>query len=191
MALLSLSDFQVIDKRFPRIRYHREDGRTTSNLYLFEHEGQRLLIDSGDGQDALPFVPDVVFLTHGHYDHTSGVEPGWPRVFISPSEDPALRFIRIPPNAQPLPSLAFDFGPFHFDILPTPGHTPGSICLFERTSGFLFSGDTKFAHGGRGRTDLGGSEKEIMESLEMLEHVPYTLLCPGHGDLEPKAPSSE
>ena len=87
-------------------------------------------------------------------------------------------------------------------IIHTPGHTPGSICLYvpadreratpeaarvestEPGEGLLFAGDTLFA-GSIGRTDLwGGSFPEIMRSLKLklLELPDSTVVYPGHGE---------
>ncbi len=170
------------------MRYLRVDARTCSTRYLVEDEKQKktMLIDTGDGKDQLDFIPDTVFLTHGHFDHTMGVKPEWKEVWIHPAEDKELQFINIPKNAKPLLGQQFDFGSFHFNIIHTPGHTPGSMCLFEEKTGFLFSGDTKFANGGYGRMDLGyeDAEERMQESLQLLEHVDWKVLCPGHGEME-------
>lgn len=80
----------------------------------------------------------------------------------------------------------FKFGKFELEIFNTPGHTDGSVCFFERKMGILFSGDTKFAHGSYGRTDLGGSDEKMEKSLAEIEKIPYKLLCPGHGEIEKK-----
>lgn len=188
MKKISFSDFKPIDGAFPNLLFYAVDTRTCSTRYLIRDDGRKktMLIDSGDGQDELDFVPDAVFLTHGHVDHTKGVKPNWKEVWIHPAEDAGLPFINIPKNAKPLIGQQFDFGPFHFNIIHTPGHTPGSMCLFEEKNGVLFSGDTKFANGAYGRTDLGGAgaEERMVESLQILESVDWKVLCPGHGELE-------
>jgi hydroxyacylglutathione hydrolase len=92
------------------------------------------------------------------------------------------------------------WGPFKAQVIHTPGHTPGSICLYmpalvpealrgERTdhgeNPSLFAGDTLFA-GSIGRTDLwGGSFSEIMRSLKgkLLELPDNTIVFPGHGEI--------
>jgi hydroxyacylglutathione hydrolase len=68
-------------------------------------------------------------------------------------------------------------------ILHTPGHTPGSICLYDAAGGNLFSGDTLFA-GGFGRTDLaGGDYGKLVSSLRRLSDLPpETSVYPGHGE---------
>ncbi len=73
-------------------------------------------------------------------------------------------------------------GEMKFEVLHTPGHSPGSICLFERKSGTLFSGDTLLRLG-VGRTDLpGGSATRLNESLRRLALLPdETRVYPSHG----------
>ncbi len=71
---------------------------------------------------------------------------------------------------------------FGFKVLHTPGHTPGSLCLFNSKDKILISGDTIFADG-VGRTDLqGGSEKELEKSLEKLFPLKIEKILPGHGE---------
>jgi glyoxylase-like metal-dependent hydrolase (beta-lactamase superfamily II) len=71
------------------------------------------------------------------------------------------------------------------EILHTPGHTEGSICLYFPAQQKLIAGDTLFA-GSIGRTDLpGGSHKKILSSIhETLLALPdETVVIPGHGEL--------
>ena len=70
-----------------------------------------------------------------------------------------------------------------FDVIATPGHTPGGVCYYIRDEGVLFSGDTLFA-GAIGRTDLGYGEyddeiRSIMEKIILLD--PSVKVYPGHG----------
>jgi glyoxylase-like metal-dependent hydrolase (beta-lactamase superfamily II) len=74
-------------------------------------------------------------------------------------------------------------GDLVFDILHTPGHTEGSVCLYEERLGLLLSGDVLFA-GSYGRTDLpGGDEEQMVASLARLARdIPGTVrVLPGHG----------
>lgn len=165
----------------------RTDERTCSTVYLIEEDGKRLLIDSGDGKLSLDFAPDICILTHGHYDHTLGVKQDWKKVLLHPAEFSfGGPYIKIPENARENPMTPLQFGSHLLEFFHTPGHTDGSICIFDRNTGLLFSGDTKFAGGGWGRTDLGGSEEKIGASLEIIEKIPYRLLCAGHGETEEK-----
>lgn len=73
------------------------------------------------------------------------------------------------------------------EVIHTPGHTEGSICLYEPQSKALFSGDTVFADG-IGRTDLpGGNWNDIGNSLKRLISLNETRgidkIYPGHGGL--------
>ena len=69
-----------------------------------------------------------------------------------------------------------------FEALHTPGHTPGSVCLYDAVQARLFSGDTLFC-AGFGRVDLpGGSPREMRASLRALFALPAeTRVYPGHG----------
>ena len=86
-------------------------------------------------------------------------------------------------DKQTLECIA-DYGK-NWTVIHTPGHTPGSICLYNQKDNILISGDTLFAYGGYGRTDMyGGDQMEIMHSLAMLrEKIPEgTKVYPGHED---------
>ena len=75
------------------------------------------------------------------------------------------------------------FGAENWKVISTPGHTPGSICLYNQKENELISSDTIFAYGGYGRTDMaGGDEAQIMHSLALLrETIPSgTHVYPGH-----------
>lgn len=183
MISINLKDFKKVLEN-EKIYYLSIEDRICSNRYLIINElGECLLIDAGDGKDRLSFVPKLCILTHGHFDHTMGVEKNW-KTYISEKENKDLEYIRIPSNAKKIKQSLFKFGKYHLEIIPTPGHTPGSISIFERNKKILFSGDTLFANRYIGRTDLGGSEKEIKNSLRILDKLDWKILCPGHGELE-------
>ncbi len=91
--------------------------------------------------------------------------------------------------AAPKPDEILQEGSIPFDsdlrVIHTPGHTPGSICLYCESQELLFSGDTLFADGA-GRTDLpGSSRKEIVQSItQKLFTLPHsTRVFPGHGPI--------
>jgi hydroxyacylglutathione hydrolase len=74
-------------------------------------------------------------------------------------------------------------GDLTFDVLHTPGHTEGSVCLYEERRGLLLSGDTLFPSGW-GRTDFpGGNEEQMVASLARLgREIPgHVRVLPGHG----------
>ena len=74
------------------------------------------------------------------------------------------------------------FGEISLEVLHTPGHTEGSVCLLADSERLLFTGDTLFAQGW-GRTDLeGGSEEQLIDSLGRLSALAEDLkVLPGHG----------
>ena len=70
-----------------------------------------------------------------------------------------------------------------FLVIPTPGHSPGSICLYYQKEKVLISGDTLF-YLGVGRTDLpGGDARRLAESIGRLEKLHIEYLIPGHGEM--------
>lgn len=69
------------------------------------------------------------------------------------------------------------------EVIHTPGHTPGCICLYEPKSKSLFSGDTVFPNGSIGRSDLPGGDSSILtESIKKLTQLNVEVMYPGHGD---------
>ncbi len=91
----------------------------------------------------------------------------------------------IPPSVPALDLMAgmhIRFGEIDLEVLHTPGHTEGSVCLLAAAERLLFTGDTLFAQGW-GRTDLaGGSEEQMVESLARLASQSDDLrVLPGHG----------
>ncbi|MGE5619646.1 MAG: MBL fold metallo-hydrolase [Sphingomonadaceae bacterium] len=137
-------------------------------------------------------------LTHGHWDHVAdatelaaaaGTVIAAHPLEVPQLEAPAETLYEVPfaiPSTHPERLLedgdTLDAGAFHFHLLHTPGHSPGSICLYEPDRKLLFSGDTLF-HNGYGRTDLpGGSDEAMEQSLARLASLPDEVrVLPGHG----------
>lgn len=169
-----------------------------SNIYVLLDEGRALLIDSGSGSsiprlDLLSdYQIDRVLLTHGHADHINGMNYISADGYLHKYDRDALgnlnSFIRNyspPNNIDELDFERYRFGRFDLEIIHTPGHTQGSISILERTEGLLFTGDTLFAGGDVGRTDLyGGSKAMLRESIKKLQALKFRKLCPGHGQPE-------
>jgi|ETN01SMinimDraft_4_1059930.scaffolds.fasta_scaffold72796_1 glyoxylase-like metal-dependent hydrolase (beta-lactamase superfamily II) len=69
-----------------------------------------------------------------------------------------------------------------FKVIHTPGHTSGSICLYNESEKILISGDTIFDANSIGRTDLpSGSSEQLKQSLEKLSELDVEIILPGHG----------
>nr|HPR42673.1 MBL fold metallo-hydrolase [Candidatus Methanofastidiosa archaeon] len=72
-------------------------------------------------------------------------------------------------------------GEHRLEVIHTPGHTSGSICLLDKANDTLFCGDTWF-YNGVGRTDLpSGSLDDLGESFKKLSRYDVGHICPGHG----------
>lgn len=171
-------------------------GDYQTNCYIVHSQGAAkcCILDPGYEADTirsalrrLNLTPAAILLTHGHFDHVGAVRElaeafGSP-VYIGAAD---LRLPAIITNG-PLyythiypPEGALSLAGLDIRILPTPGHTPGSVCLLVGDA--LFSGDTLFA-GACGRTDLpGGSWGDMHASLEALAHLQENCqVYPGHG----------
>lgn len=184
-------------------------GAYATNAYLLCPEGRTdaLLIDPGDDLPALESTVAQskrslagILLTHGHFDHMLAAQPladetGAP-VYVHPADAAMLADaekssynaqVSALPQPQGLATLpypaALNACGLCLTVLPTPGHSAGSVCLYDREAGLLFSGDTMFRQG-FGRTDLfGGSYHALCSSLMQLLTLPEeTIVLPGHGD---------
>lgn len=170
------------------------------NCYLLidEDSGAAAVIDPGDDIAAslLRLCADngwdlrQVFLTHGHYDHVGGVNAirrAFPNVtvYLHPAdagkEDQLLPTANLGKVFLWREGDVVPVGSLQVEVLHTPGHTPGSVCL--RCRDVLFTGDTLFA-GSMGRTDFpGGSDRDMMVSLKRLGMLEGDFrVFPGHNE---------
>ena len=69
----------------------------------------------------------------------------------------------------------------NFEVIHTPGHTSGGICLWDGEN--LISGDTIFAGGGVGRMDIGGNYQDMKNSVKRLTELDVVNIYPGHGPI--------
>lgn len=80
--------------------------------------------------------------------------------------------------------MTLDLGKWKLEVLETPGHSEGSICLYERSEKVLFSGDTVFPDGNIGRTDMyGGDTIKLIKSIEKLTAMDVQTMYPGHMEI--------
>ncbi len=170
-----------------------------TNCYLLKENGHVLIIDPASSTNRIlsaldeDDVVDGIVLTHGHFDHIGAVDMLKKRlhcpVYIHCLDEKLARDVRIDRFGtdiavkSPLSLIdggIVNIGAFELEILHTPGHTDGSICIGYKNH--LFTGDTLFENS-VGRCDLySGSESKLKQSLRILcERNPHTLIYPGHG----------
>lgn len=143
-----------------------------------------------------------VINTHLHIDHVAGND--WlaktygAEIYANEGDLPIGRQIRKQAEVFGLPyGLVSDVTEIHnlkegdiveigegrLEVLQVPGHSPGSIVLYDREDGFVVGGDVLFA-GSIGRTDLyGGSMPQLIDGIrkKLLTLPPSTIVYPGHG----------
>ena len=188
-----------------RICYDRlQVGSLEENCYILYRDDRQdaLVVDPGAEQEKITGylalihkTPAAAVLTHGHFDHTGALDAfeGIP-IYISRQDAEML--------TDPMKSAGADFGDLHLrpkatdflwegrrlelagipmEILHTPGHTPGSVCILADED-VLLTGDTLFCRG-YGRTDLyGGDSIALYSSLRRILSLPDYRVLPGHGE---------
>jgi glyoxylase-like metal-dependent hydrolase (beta-lactamase superfamily II) len=192
-----------------KIHYISGSG-TDGNVYLVEAK-KPVLIDTGIGlyvertvenikRIVSPEKIDKIVLTHRHFDHVGGAsklkEILNAKLYIHTDDAAALMegderstgawmyngsLQRL--NVERLNDEdVVDCGDVNLEVIHTPGHTIGSISLYEPKSKSLISGDTVFTHGGVGRWDMDtGNYDQLLSSLKKLSKMDVVNLYPGHG----------
>ena len=166
-------------------------GEIQTNWYLLSSDNEIAIIDPGGEADKI--LSEIkklsgnlkyIINTHYHQDHTLAnkkikQETG-AKILIHESEKDYIDF-RIDQALKNNDEIKIGNGTLK--VIHTPGHTQGSICLFD--DNYVFVGDTIFENG-YGRTDLpGGSQEKMEKSLEKLVKLlkPETTIYSGHGEV--------
>lgn len=180
-------------------------GAFQENCYLACQGNHAIVIDPGDDPTGIieeiqknHLILDAIVCTHAHLDHVGAVEKlmdatGAPFCL---HEADATMLHTVPTQAlmfglsaaqPPKPTRLLKEGDvitadsLTLEVIHTPGHTPGGICL--KGEGVIFTGDTLFA-GSIGRTDLpGGNHQQIIQSIKekLMPLDDATIVYPGHG----------
>lgn len=183
-------------------------GPLQENSYVAacEESKEAVIIDPGAEAERIyrgvtfhGFTLKYIMNTHGHLDHIGGVaglveKSGTPFLLHQDDlyliedidRDPLQAYLQVasPPRPQQLLNDGdrIQLGTIDFQVLHTPGHTPGSVCFL--TGNTLFSGDTLFANS-IGRTDLpGGNHEQLLNSIreKLLPLDDDVKVYPGHGN---------
>lgn len=198
-------------------------GQQATNCYLvWERDSlQALVVDPGDEATTLTelisernLAVEGIYLTHGHFDHVMGLlelrlATGAPfymhpadKFLLDRAESTAHHFGHesdpVPADFTPLATIALPHT--RWQILHTPGHTPGSVCLYFSadvrifldggeldTHQVVFTGDTLLPEEMTDTSHRYSSSKDLWESFKKITTLPEeTLVFPGHGEPLPR-----
>ena len=188
--------------------YMYEGGPISSNVYLIAAENLTI-VDTGIGFGISGLFKEIradgfnpknikyIINTHGHPDHTGGnsriVRLSGATVMMHEADGKILDKLSVLPLSIPLPKIlktkvdiflgdTIDLSDVSLDVIHTPGHSKGSICLYDKKSKVLISGDTAFSYS-VGRWDLpGGNLSKLKQSLLKISQMDVEYMLPGHMD---------
>jgi glyoxylase-like metal-dependent hydrolase (beta-lactamase superfamily II) len=185
-----------------------------SNIYLISSD-RTVLIDAGIGfqaDDTIASIKkmlngrklDILILTHRHYDHVGGagaiIKEFSPKVYVGKDDAKPLREgdrastlgTQFGGSLEPMDvndlndGDVIDIGEYKLRVIATPGHTIGSISLFDEVTGALFTGDTVFVGGVGKWTYPTANKKQLINSLKKLSGLKINGFYPGHGPYIPE-----
>lgn len=188
-------------------------GPVQTNCYIVSNkEKDCLIFDPGEEAGRIigeirknGLKPLAILLTHTHFDHIGAVDalremykiPLYVHVkevdwLADPLKNGSGKYAELPNYIIEKPEEAhivrqegkLEIGRFTFDVVHTPGHSPGSISYIFKEDGFAIVGDTLFEQS-IGRTDLiGGSMEILLKSIhdKLLSLPEDMIIYPGHGE---------
>ena len=187
--------------------YNLFPGSWASNCYVLISNGHAAVVDpSASAQRILDLVAEngatleYILITHGHFDHIMSLDALRERTGI-PAYIHEYDAEMLPDGEKNAYSVFFGedksyrpaektlkhgdkitLGSDMLEIIATPGHSKGSMCILNRKDGFLITGDTLFSSG-YGRCDLyGGNAQTLTRSLLSMRELDEGLVIyPGHG----------
>lgn len=185
-------------------------GHITNCYLVYDETGRALLVDPGDEADKIihrikefNVVVEKILITHGHADHLGALEKlqmfTKAPILVHVNDVPEVlnevenycELLEVMPQhiskecIVPLKDQdTFTIGEMEFEVIHTPGHTSGCICVYEKTSKRLLTGDTLFADC-YGRCDLySGDFDQMVSSIKKLfSRFEDVMMYPGHDDI--------
>ncbi|HQD21244.1 MAG TPA: MBL fold metallo-hydrolase [Arachnia sp.] len=174
------------------------DGQTfdvDNNVWIVGDDREVIVIDAPHDVDAILDAVDgrrvlAIVCTHAHDDHVRYApeladRTGAP-IWLHPADEPVWRLTH--PDRRWDHDLVdgqeFAVGPVTLQVLHTPGHAPGAVCLYSPTLGCVFTGDTLF-NGGPGATGRSFSSRPLIEEsirARLFVLPDDTVVHTGHGD---------
>ncbi len=177
-------------------------GQLSTNCYLLRSGDSLLVVDPGAEHEKIAGKIDrtgctevSMIATHSHFDHIMAAEQLQKRYgcefmihrdeasLFSSSPELSRKWFSISfglPEPKLISESRFNLGQSEVEILHTPGHTPGSISLISGKT--MITGDTLF-RGSIGRTDIGGSDREMRRTLRHFFSMEEDyMILPGHGE---------
>jgi len=182
-----------------------------NTVVLWDETAKGVIVDPGclgkeEEEKLFSFIskenicPEAILLTHAHFDHVFGVPAAVAKygipVYMNPKDKVIVENNHLLSRRYSLPDAPNDFqtkdidegdvitiGDTPYEVICTPGHTPGGVCFLDRKHGILISGDTLFA-GSIGRTDSpwGDYDSLIVGIMEKLMGLDGDVeVIPGHG----------
>ncbi len=158
------------EDNFFRIKEHAKRVDVIVNTHChYDHVGGNLLVKKEFGAKLLAHEADAPYISSGDVEYTCSSMFG--KVLSGVKVDIVLKDEDVV------------LGTTGLEVVHTPGHTVGGICLYEHKRRILFSGDTLFAHGGVGRTDLPrGDYGALLASIRKISLLDVDMILPGHGE---------
>lgn len=141
-------------------------GYLQENCYILTKGNEVLIIDPGD--EAEKIMAEIkgnvvgILITHRHFDHVGAVDSLVSKYHVDVNN--------------------YNLSNFQFEVIKTPGHSWDSKTFYFKSDNVMFTGDFIFKDS-IGRTDLGGSLKDMIKSLKMIMNYDDDIkIYPGHGD---------